>query len=87
MDTQIVDSGVSRKSEYSDQSKRDFLITALRCTRIRVMLLGYEIEEVGIALKSNMVSPETAVGWLDEIGALRFVNPDVWRETEQQAVA
>jgi hypothetical protein len=87
MDTQIVDSGLSRKSDHSDQSKRDFLITALRCARLRVTLLGHEIDEVGMALKFNMVSPEVAVGWLDEIGALQFINPDVWREIEQQAVA
>ena len=87
MNAQITDSDVSRKSEHADQSKRDFLITALRCARLRVTLLGYEMDEVGIALKFNIVSPETAVGWLHEMGALQFVNPDVWRETEQQAVA
>jgi hypothetical protein len=24
-----------------------------------------------------MVSPEVAVGWLDEIGALQYVNPEI----------
>lgn len=87
MNAQIVDSGASRKSEHADQAKQDFLIATLRCARLRVTLLGYEMDEVGIALKFNIVSAETAVGWLNEIGALQFVNPDVWRETEQQAVA
>ena len=87
MNTEIIDSGASRKSEHSDQAKHDLLIAALRCARLRVNLLGLEIDEVGIALKFNMVSAGVAVGWLEEIGALRFLNPDVWREKEQQAVA
>ena len=86
MSTQIIDSGGSRKSELADDARRDFLIVALRCARLRAMLLGHEMDEVGIALKFNIVSPETAVGWLDEIGALQFIKLDVWRETEQQAV-
>ena len=85
MNAQITDSDVSRKSEHSDQAKHDFLIAALRCARLRVNLLGLEIDEVGIALKFNTVSPEIAVGWLDDIGALRFLNPDLW--SKRQAVA
>jgi hypothetical protein len=41
-----------------DEPKGAILLAALRCARIRVTLLGLEIEEVGIALKYRMVSPE-----------------------------
>ena len=40
-----------------------------------------EMDEVGVALKHNMVSPEVAVGWLRDIDALYFINPDIWRES------
>ena len=64
-------------SEHPHETKRDFLMAALRCARLRVQLLSFEMDEVGLALKFDMCSPEVAVGWLDQIGALQFVNPDV----------
>ena len=47
------------------------LTAALRCARTRIQLLLLECDEVGLALKYRMVSPEVAVGWMDEIGALQ----------------
>ena len=37
-------------------------------------------EEIGTALKFDMLPLERAVSWLHEIDTLHLVNPDVWRE-------
>ena len=57
--------------------KTEFLLSALRCARIRIQLMSLECDEVGLALKHRLVSPEVAVGWLEEIGALQYVNPEI----------
>jgi len=54
---------------------RDYLLAALRCARLRIRLLAVEIDQVGVALKFNMIAPETAVIWLNDIGALYYVEP------------
>ena len=64
-----------------EQSRREILIASLRTARTRVQLLMTEMDEVGAALKCNVVSPESAVGWLRDIDALYFINPDIWRES------
>jgi len=63
-----------------EQSRREILIASLRTARTRVQLLMTEMDEVGTALRHNVVSPESAVGWLRDIDALYFMNPDIWRE-------
>ena len=65
----------------TEQSRREILIASLRTARTRVQLLMTEMDEVGSALKCNVVSPELAVGWLRDIDALYFINPDIWRES------
>ena len=61
----------------SVEAKYETLTAALRCARIRIQLLSLECDEVGLALKYKMVSPEVAVGWMDEIGILQYVNPEI----------
>lgn len=60
--------------EHPPDSVRDFLLAAMRCARLRVQLLQLEIDEVGVALKFNLISPEHAVGWLEDIGAMPFIH-------------
>ncbi len=64
-------------SNISPGAKYETLTAALRCARTRIQLLLLECDEVGLALKYRMVSPEVAVGWMDEIGALQYVNPEI----------
>ena len=73
----LASSGVKLPDE---QSRRDILIASLRTARTRVQLLMTEMDEVGTALKCDLLSPESAVGWLHDIDALYFMNPDIWRE-------
>jgi hypothetical protein len=69
--------GVKPCSTYTEQDGREILIAALRTARTRVQLLLTEMDEVGLALKFNMTTPELAVGWLHGIGASYYMNPDV----------
>ena len=64
-------------TDIPPEAKYETLMAALRCARIRIQLLSLECDEVGLALKHRLVSPEVAVGWLDEIGALQYINPEI----------
>jgi hypothetical protein len=51
----------------------EYLIAALRCARLRVLLLANEMDEVGVSLKHKMISPQIATEWLQAIGADGFM--------------
>jgi len=63
-------------------SKR-YLLAALRCGRTRLSLLGLELDEVAVLLANDTITPEQAVDWIFNIGALPFVIPS----TTSEAVA
>jgi hypothetical protein len=56
---------------------REFLLAALRCGRLRALLLANEIDAVGVALKSEMVPLNTAFEWLSDIGAWPSLDPEI----------
>ena len=57
---------------------REFLLAALRCGRLRALLLANEIDAVGVvALKSEMVPLNIAFEWLSDIGAWPFLDPEI----------
>ncbi len=60
--------------EFPTEAKTEFMLAALRCARMRVLLIGLELDEIGVSLKHGMISPEFAVSWLDHAGLLQFVN-------------
>jgi hypothetical protein len=64
-----------------DDPHREFLMGALCSARLRVRLLQNEIDTVGIAIKSGLITPEVAFEWLRDIDALQFV-PEIGREGE-----
>ena len=49
-------------------SPRDWLLAELRCASLRSRLVTAEIDEIGLALKHNLISPEVAVQWLHDVG-------------------
>jgi hypothetical protein len=59
---------------------REYLLRAVRCARLRASLLVNEIDAVGCALKNELVSPDTALDWLYDIGASEFLVPEIGRE-------
>ena len=54
---------------------RDYLLALMRGASLRAKMIEAEISSIGIALKSNMIGPETAVRWLHESKLLDFVGP------------
>lgn len=65
-------------AEFSSDARRTFMLAGLRVARARVQLLALEIEEIGVALNHDIITPEDAVAWLDYIDALQFVNVEPW---------
>jgi hypothetical protein len=61
----------------ADDGFREFLVAAIRCGRLRAQLLQNELDEIGVALKADLVSSEAAIYWLDEVGGLPFVDVGV----------
>ena len=57
----------------SEESHKDFMLCALRAASLRAKMIEMDLNTVGVALKSDMVTPMEAVKWLRQIGALDFV--------------
>jgi hypothetical protein len=52
---------------------RERLLAALRCARLRAELMMYEIDEIGVSLKHDMISSQDAINWLTYIDAMGFL--------------
>lgn len=50
-------------------NRREFLLGQIRTAALRGRLLVNEYDTVGVALKGNLITPENAVAWLNDIGA------------------
>jgi len=57
----------------NEDSHKDFMLSALRAASLRAKMIEMDLNTVGVALKSDMVTPMEAVEWLRQIGALDFV--------------
>jgi hypothetical protein len=55
------------------QSKSDFLRKAIRCARLNMRAIDYELEEVSVDLRMGWLHPEDAANWLHESGLMSFV--------------
>jgi len=62
----------------NQESRRNFTLAALRVALMRIKLIEYDLEAIGVALKGGLISPETALEWAEDVapGCLCFV-PDV----------
>lgn len=63
---------------HPQAARRDFVLAVTRTALVRIKLLQHEIEEVGVSLSHNLITPEAAVGWLYTIGADQYVNCGFW---------
>jgi hypothetical protein len=52
---------------------REWLLAATKVARCRIRLLEYQVEEVGAALSTNMITTEGALAWLDQIDGLGWL--------------
>jgi hypothetical protein len=48
-------------------------MAAMKTTRCKIRLREYEIEEVSAALQGNMIDPHEAWQWLEDLGALGWL--------------
>lgn len=55
---------------------RDYVITALRCAALRTQLLANELDLITIAIRDGLTTPEAALLWARDIGALDLVGRD-----------
>ena len=50
-----------------------YLLAELRCAALRARILQADIEAIGIALKSGLVTPDQALALLHGVDALHYV--------------
>ena len=50
-----------------DSSRRQFVLAALRSACLRVKLIEKELEQIGTALKEELISPAMALEWAEEV--------------------
>jgi hypothetical protein len=55
---------------------REYVIAAMRSAALRARLLANEIDVIGVALRDGIVTPEAALLWARDIGALDLVGQD-----------
>ena len=59
----------------NEDSRREFLLSALRGAALRAKLYETDINSVGVALKGRMVTPDEAVKWAKDIGIIDWLGP------------
>ena len=64
----------------TEPATNEYLLAAMRCGRLRISLLLNEIDQIGIALKDNLIDHDNAVLWLDDCGLLQFIDVEVREE-------
>src|SRR6478672_11697915 len=47
--------------------RQEFVLATLRSVSLRVRLIASEIDTAGTALKGGLISPETALEWVNEV--------------------
>ena len=53
-----------------NEARRQFLLSQIRCATLRARLAVAELDSIGIALRGSQITPEDAVEWLADIGAV-----------------
>lgn len=66
-------------------TRRDYVLTALRSARLHAQQYMLEIDEIGIALRYNMITPEAAIDWATQIGALEFTETEPTASLREEA--
>lgn len=69
----MTDATTFEQEEAEHGQHRDFLLAALRAASLRAKLMDADISSIGVALKADMISNDTAVRWIMEAGLLGMV--------------
>jgi hypothetical protein len=78
---------------YTDQqflieaARREMLLAMIRRGRVRLQFMITELDEIGVSLKYNMVSPEFAVVWINDVDAIGCVGVLPWMEEQFEVAA
>ncbi len=51
-------------SNEDQNNRREFVLAALRAAALRAKAMEADLNTIGIALKGNLIPPETAVKWV-----------------------
>jgi hypothetical protein len=74
--TDVLPRGVARGAA-DDVVFAEYLLKAMRVGHVRLHLLQLELDSIGVALRHNMITPDCAMQWMDDIGVLGFIdNPE-----------
>jgi hypothetical protein len=60
-------------AQITNHDQRKFLLASMRVARTNLMTWVAEIDSIGVALRGNLISEETALAWLDELGLLAYL--------------
>ena len=63
---------------HSPDAKREFILASLRRSSACLRSSAYELDEIGIALRHNIINAEGVVTWLAYVGALHVINAEPW---------
>jgi hypothetical protein len=55
------------------EDHKAFVLTALRAASLRARMMSADLETIGVALKSDLISTDTAVAWIRDSGLLGIV--------------
>ena len=74
------------KHSEAVSNRQEFVLAALRSVSLRIRLIDNEIAAAGIALKGGLISPETALEWVEEVapGCIGFI-PEAVQAAKQEA--
>lgn len=76
-DLMIASRAVNGKEQpYYSDDQREFLLSALRRASADLRSGAYQLDEIGVSLKFNMIDAPGAVSWLDYIGAIHIINAE-----------
>jgi len=53
----------------------EYLLSEFRCALLRARIMQADIEAVGLALRGGIITPDQALGLLDDCAALRLAGP------------
>jgi hypothetical protein len=57
------------------EAHREFLLSALRSASLRCKLADNELTTIGVALKNDLIGPDTAVQWIRDHDLMWLIGP------------
>jgi hypothetical protein len=69
-----------------EDSHKEFLLAALRAATARARAMQLDLDTIGVALRGDLISPDTAVQWISNAGLMWLVGAipeDVGRVAKQ----